>query len=280
LARGAPATDILGNPNAPFINAYVGVANQATNYFAVGHPSAPNYLEIVGGSNFGVSDDYWPNWTNGGCKDNSPGSTGCKGAVTPIAGSGTDNTVVATAMTQNDCNGQIENWTAPVTNDCALYTYPATMYVGKSIAHQLVQHSRSWKTYQESLPIVGQQGVYGINYADGAFSNLSPAGVFNADGGTTIVGKAEVPLGFAGGFVPTRNRIFEVAGATPCARPPRRSPSRRPPPENTPSRRRLWRRLLFPILISERATVAFSAEGGWKNTGVEMRPPWQRSPQA
>ena len=47
-------TDILGNSNAPFINAYVSVANQATSYFAVGHPSAPNYLEIVGGSNFGV----------------------------------------------------------------------------------------------------------------------------------------------------------------------------------------------------------------------------------
>ena len=46
-------TDILGNPNAPFINSYAKIANQATNYFAVGHPSAPNYLEIVGGSNFG-----------------------------------------------------------------------------------------------------------------------------------------------------------------------------------------------------------------------------------
>jgi hypothetical protein len=177
-------TDILGNPNAPFINAYAGVTNQATNYFAVGHPSLPNYLEIVGGSNFGVSNDYWPNWTNGGCKDNSPGSTNCNGAVTPIAGSGTDNTVVATATTKNDCNGQIENWTKPVPNDCAFFTYPATAYVGKSIAHQLVQHGLSWKTYQESLPIVGQQGVYGVNYADGAFSNLSPAGVFNADGGT------------------------------------------------------------------------------------------------
>jgi hypothetical protein len=40
-------TDILNNPNAPFINWYASVANQATNYFAVGHPSAPNYLEII-----------------------------------------------------------------------------------------------------------------------------------------------------------------------------------------------------------------------------------------
>src|ERR1035437_2276821 len=59
-------TDILGNANAPFINAYAKVANQATNYFAVGHPSAPNYLEIVGGSNFGVPNDFWPNWVNKG----------------------------------------------------------------------------------------------------------------------------------------------------------------------------------------------------------------------
>src|SRR6185312_9225308 len=62
-----------------------------------GHPSAPNYLELVGGSNFGVSDDYWPNWVNGGCIDNAPGSTGCNGAVTPIAVPGMDNPVVATA---------------------------------------------------------------------------------------------------------------------------------------------------------------------------------------
>ena len=53
-------TDILGNPNAPFINKYGPTVNQATNYFAVGHPSAPNYLEITGGSNFGITGDYWP----------------------------------------------------------------------------------------------------------------------------------------------------------------------------------------------------------------------------
>ena len=30
---------IIGNPNAPFINFYAQSANLATNYFAVGHPS-------------------------------------------------------------------------------------------------------------------------------------------------------------------------------------------------------------------------------------------------
>ena len=40
-------TDIVGNTNAPFINSYRNVANEATNYFAVGHPSAPNYLRSL-----------------------------------------------------------------------------------------------------------------------------------------------------------------------------------------------------------------------------------------
>src|SRR5579872_7460207 len=53
---------ILNNPNAPFINQLAKSANYATNYFAVGHPSLTNYLEVVGGSNFGVRSDDYPNW--------------------------------------------------------------------------------------------------------------------------------------------------------------------------------------------------------------------------
>jgi hypothetical protein len=170
-------TDILGNPNAPFINAYAKVANQATNYFAVGHPSAPNYLEIVGGSNFGVPSDYWPNWIATGCVDNSPGSTGCVNAVTPIVVAGVDNAVVATATKSTDCNGQISITGIPAPNNCALRNYPATFFTPKSIADQLVEKHRSWKTYQESLPAV-EPGVFGINYADGEWSNLSPVAVF------------------------------------------------------------------------------------------------------
>jgi hypothetical protein len=170
-------TDILGNANAPFINAYAKVANQATNYFAVGHPSAPNYLEIIGGSNFGLTNDFWPNWVNGGCIDNAPGSTGCVSALTPIAVAGLDNPVVATAKTSADCNGQITIAGTPVPNNCALYDYPARVFTPRSIADQLVARQKSWKTYQESLPIV-VPGVAGVNYSDGAFSNLSPAEVF------------------------------------------------------------------------------------------------------
>lgn len=170
-------TDILGNANAPFINAYAKVANQATNYFAVGHPSAPNYLELVGGSNFGVSNDFWPNWLNSGCVDNSPGSTGCVDSITPIAVAAIDNAVVATATKPTDCNGQVTLAGTPVPNNCALRNYPAKFFTPKSIADQLVAKHKSWKTYQESLPGV-EPGVFGVNYSDGAFSNLSPVTVF------------------------------------------------------------------------------------------------------
>ena len=125
-------TDILGNSYAPFINAYAKVANRATNYFAVGHPSAPNYLEIVGGSNFGLTNDYWPNWPNGGCVDHAPGSTGCVNAFTPIAVAGADNPVVATATSSSQCNGEIAIPGTPAPNNCALYNYPAAYFTPKS----------------------------------------------------------------------------------------------------------------------------------------------------
>ena len=170
-------TDILNNPNAPFINAYAKVANQATQYFAVGHPSAPNYLEIVGGSNFGLTSDYWPSWVGTGCVDNAPGSTGCAHAFTPISVAGLDNAVVATATASTDCNGQITLAGPPAPNNCALRNYPATLFSPRSIADQLVARNKSWKSYQESLPAV-EPGVFGVNYSDGEFSSLSPVSVF------------------------------------------------------------------------------------------------------
>jgi hypothetical protein len=176
-------TDILGNPDAPFINQYAQQVNQATDYFAVGHPSAPNYLEIVGGSNFGLTNDYWPVWINGvGCVDNEP-SSGCPHAFTPISVSGLDNPVVATASTATECNGQISlGGSPPVTNNCALRDYPAVNFTPASIADQLVARGKTWKSYQESLPSI-VPGVFGINYSDGEFSNLSPVSVFEVNGG-------------------------------------------------------------------------------------------------
>jgi hypothetical protein len=181
VMENQPRSVLIGNTYAPFINSYATIANQATRYFAVGHPSAPNYLEIVGGSNFGLPNDYWPNWTDAGCTDNSGGG-GCSNAFTPISEPGVDNAVVATAVNSGDCNGQISA-TYPVPNDCALRNYPAAPFTPRSIAHQLVMAGKSWKTYQESLPTVQAAvtgtsytapGAFGINFSDGAFSNLSP----------------------------------------------------------------------------------------------------------
>jgi phosphatidylinositol-3-phosphatase len=45
--------EIINNPYMPFTNQLASSAGLATNYFAVAHPSLTNYLEIVGGSNFG-----------------------------------------------------------------------------------------------------------------------------------------------------------------------------------------------------------------------------------
>ena len=48
---------IIGNVNAPNINAYATTYGLATDYDAVTHPSAPNYVALVGGSYFGIQDD-------------------------------------------------------------------------------------------------------------------------------------------------------------------------------------------------------------------------------
>ena len=96
---------VIGNPAMPYINAQIknGKVNLATNYFAVGHPSLTNYLEIVGGSNFGVRSDNTPDWHNHNCKTNL--QTGIPNAdndlgtapypidtdnICPISGTGTD----------------------------------------------------------------------------------------------------------------------------------------------------------------------------------------------
>jgi phosphatidylinositol-3-phosphatase len=49
--------EIIGNPDAPFINQLAGRYGVATNYAAVAHPSLPNYLALTGGDTFGVTTD-------------------------------------------------------------------------------------------------------------------------------------------------------------------------------------------------------------------------------
>lgn len=49
--------EVVGNPALPYFNHLVQRGAVATNYYAVAHPSLPNYLAILGGSTFGIAED-------------------------------------------------------------------------------------------------------------------------------------------------------------------------------------------------------------------------------
>jgi len=154
---------IIGNANAPFINGYVTSANYAANYMGVGHPSLTNYLEVVGGSNFGIVNDNSPDWHNTTCQSNldtnTPSLEGAPNSC-PIAGHGMDAATPAVDTTN-------EGTPAVPIHNIPLDPAPT---VGKSIADQLVEHGLSWKSYQESLPPYGADGV---NNSDGLISNVT-----------------------------------------------------------------------------------------------------------
>ena len=48
---------IIGNKQAPYFNSLVSTYALATQYYAITHPSLPNYLALTGGDTFGLSDD-------------------------------------------------------------------------------------------------------------------------------------------------------------------------------------------------------------------------------
>jgi hypothetical protein len=57
---------IIGNPNAPIINALAADYGLATNYTGVSDPSEPNYVAMLGGSDFGLASDdpyFWASQT-------------------------------------------------------------------------------------------------------------------------------------------------------------------------------------------------------------------------
>ncbi len=167
---------VVDNPTMPYINSLIAKkkVNLATNYFAVGHPSLTNYLEIVGGSNFGVRSDNTPDWHNLNCRpniatgvpnadnDNAPNPPPYPidtGDICPISGEGFD------AKTE-----AVDNWneTEPgfinfLPNIDGVKSYPAAHTTGKTIADQLARAGRSWKTYQENLPVAGADQVNSSN---------------------------------------------------------------------------------------------------------------------
>jgi hypothetical protein len=170
---------VYGNPNEPYLNSLIAnkKVNLATNYFAVGHPSLTNYLEIVGGSNFGVRSDNAPGWgsscapniatgvvnaDNGGGNAPVPVDTG---TVCPITGTGKDAETPA-IDTWNEVGGPF----VALADIDGVKSVPAAPTVGKTIADQLAAADKSWKSYQESLPA---GSVYGVNYSNGTSTNLT-----------------------------------------------------------------------------------------------------------
>jgi phosphatidylinositol-3-phosphatase len=161
-------SQILNNPNAPFINAYMKEANVGTNYFAIAHPSLTNYLEVVGGSNFGIHTDNYPDWHNATCTPNlASGITATDNPpsplICPISGTGIDAETPAL-----DFSNETQGPPGDVNIDGVQSIKAATDTVGKTIADQLDRENLSWKSYQESLPPVGADG---INFSDGFFTN-------------------------------------------------------------------------------------------------------------
>jgi phosphatidylinositol-3-phosphatase len=49
--------DVIGSAEAPYINRLARRYALATHYYAIGHPSLPNYIALTGGSTFGITDD-------------------------------------------------------------------------------------------------------------------------------------------------------------------------------------------------------------------------------
>jgi len=160
---------IANNPQAPFINSLMARANLATNYYAIAHPSSTNYLEVVGGSNFNKLSDQYPDWHNANCVPNIvPGQTTNtdspnSGTFCPISGkNGADAAIPVLDNTTNETSAP------PLTNINGKLSIPAgTKIDGISIADQLVWAGKSWKSYQEGLPIIGADGV---NVSDGYYT--------------------------------------------------------------------------------------------------------------
>jgi hypothetical protein len=50
-------SEVIGNPQAPYLNGLARRYALATDYYAIGHPSLPNYIALIGGSTFEIRSD-------------------------------------------------------------------------------------------------------------------------------------------------------------------------------------------------------------------------------
>ncbi|MCH9710156.1 MAG: hypothetical protein K0U69_11695 [Actinomycetia bacterium] len=47
--------DIIGSPNAPYLNSLINAYGFADNYYGLTHPSLPNYYPVIGGTDYGLT---------------------------------------------------------------------------------------------------------------------------------------------------------------------------------------------------------------------------------
>jgi hypothetical protein len=160
---------LINNPSAPFTNQLAKTANSADNYFAIAHPSLTNYLETVGGSNFGVLSDNPPDWHDASCLTNlatgTPNDEATTTGVCPIYGEGTD-----AATPAIDFSNETSGPPGEINIDGTMSIAANKDTHGKTIADQLVAAGMTWKSYQEDLPLGGADYV---NYSDGTYTNNS-----------------------------------------------------------------------------------------------------------
>jgi hypothetical protein len=138
---------VIGNANMPFTNKYAQKVNSGRNYFAVGHPSLTNYLEVVGGSNFGIRDDNSPDWHSATCTPNiAGGSVSLESTSTPICpiyGTGTD-----AATPAIDFSNETSGPPGDIDVDGTVGFVANAHTVGKTIADELVAAGLTWKSYR------------------------------------------------------------------------------------------------------------------------------------
>ena len=60
---------VWNTANGPYITSLGNAGGLASNYFAITHPSLPNYLDIFGGSSYAITNDCSP---SGSCHINGP----------------------------------------------------------------------------------------------------------------------------------------------------------------------------------------------------------------
>jgi hypothetical protein len=153
-------SQIINNPNAPFINKYAKTANLGTNYFAIAHPSLTNYLEIVAGSNFGIQTDNYPDWHNATC-------------MPKLASGVTAGTVPSLSfIAPNQCNDQHGRGNAgpfcnfePKSDGSQSGLNPALIYRGDVTVQKLVtaiHRSRAWRDGNNAIVVVWDENDYSL----------------------------------------------------------------------------------------------------------------------